>query len=156
MIEKPSLRTPHVLLVEDNPGDILLVKESFREISTPHRLSVARDGQEALDFVHGAGQFAGLPRPDLILLDLNLPKISGLDVLAQLKSNAAFQNIPVVVLSTSTSPMDIQKSYALAANCYLCKPNGLEEFFHLMRVVQEFWLRLVEFPSAHASCEPKA
>lgn len=147
MNENPASKEPHILLVEDNHGDVVLVKESFRKMASPFRLSVARDGQAAIDFLYALGQFEGATRPDLILLDLNLPKISGYDVLAHIKGSLDFQQIPVLVLSTSAAPGDIRRAYALSANCYLSKPSGIDEFFHMMRVVQEFWLRLVDFPA---------
>jgi len=147
MREASLARGPHILLVEDNPGDVLLVKESFRAIADNFRISVANDGQAAIEFLYGLGQFEGAARPDLVLLDLNLPKISGLDVLAHIKANVDLQEIPVLILSTSTSPDDIQKAYALSANCYLCKPSGIDDFFHMMHVIQDFWLREVRFPT---------
>ena len=143
MKQQYPFRVPHVLLVEDNPGDILLVQESFRDLGRPYLLSVAKDVQEAISFMARIGKTADATRPDLILLDLNLPKISGHDVLAHLKGNLNFQTIPVVILSSSCAPSDIEKAYGLAANCYICKPAGLDEFFHLMKTVQEFWLGLV-------------
>jgi CheY-like chemotaxis protein len=146
MKEPARARGPHILLVEDNPGDVLLVKESFRAMGNPCRISVAGDGQAAMDFLYGLPPFEGATRPDLILLDLNLPKINGMDVLAHIKANVDLQEIPVLILSSSQAPADIQKAYALAANCYLCKPNGIDELFQMMRVVQDFWLRLVQFP----------
>jgi CheY-like chemotaxis protein len=142
---------PHILLVEDNPGDIRLIQESFRDVKLPYRLSVARDGREAIDFLSQIGAFANVSRPDLIILDLNLPKISGHDVLAHLKGHDEYRNIPVVILTSSNAPSDIRKSYQLAANSYHSKPAGLEEFFHLMRVLQEYWLGLVKLPDGAAA-----
>ena len=142
---------PHILLVEDNPGDILLVKESFRGIATPYQLSIAKDGQQALDFMASTLTNPAFSKPDLILMDLNLPKIGGHEVLAQLKSQVEFRHIPVVILSTSEAPADIAKSYALAANCYLCKPADLDEFFYLMRTLLEFWLKLARYTHGEAA-----
>lgn len=116
---------PHLLLVEDNPGDILLVKESFRDVHTPYRLSIARDGQEAVDFMESLVDQPAHLWPNLVMLDLNLPKMSGHQVLARLKNSPEFRKIPVIVLSTSEAPVDIETSYELAANCYLCKPPGV-------------------------------
>ena len=146
MLHPVAIRVPHILLVEDNPGDILLVKESFRGLGSPYQLSIAKDGRQALDFMHATLGNPSSSRPDLILLDLNLPKVSGHEVLAQLKGMMEFNQIPIIVLSTSESPADIAKAYALAANCYLCKPAGLDEFFHLMQTLMEFWLKLARFP----------
>ncbi len=151
MEEFEVTKVPHILLVEDNPGDILLVKESFRGISAPYQLSIAKDGQQALEFMASTLTNPAFSKPDLILLDLNLPKIGGHEVLAQLKSRVEFRHIPVVILSTSDAPADIAKSYALSANCYLCKPAGLDEFFHLMRTLLEFWLKLARYTRGEAA-----
>ena len=142
MDEFQVTKVPHILLVEDNPGDVLLVKESFRGIATPYQLSIAKDGQQALDFMASTLTDPAFSQPDLILLDLNLPRVGGHEVLAQLKRRVEFRHIPVIVLSTSDAPSDIARSYALSANCYICKPSGLDEFFHLMRTLLEFWLNL--------------
>jgi|SRR5271165_628833 len=149
--ERLRSKVRHVLLVEDNPGDILLVKESFRDSRIAYVLSIANDGQEAIDFLDGIARNKNGPRPDLMLLDLNLPKINGYDVLAHVKGTEELRSIPVLVLSTSSAQSDIQRAYALSANCYLCKPAGLDEFFHLMRALQEFWLKSVEFPERGAA-----
>lgn len=146
MLHAVAIKVPHILLVEDNPGDILLVKESFRSLGSPYQLSIAKDGRQALEFMHTTLGNPSSSTPDLILLDLNLPKISGHEVLAKLKGTIEFHRIPIIVLSTSESPADIAKAYALAANCYLCKPAGLDEFFHLMQTLMEFWLKLARFP----------
>jgi len=148
MAQKYMAPGPHVLLVEDNPAYVLLVREAFEDSKAHCTLSVARDGREALDFVHRCGNFRDAKRPDLILLDLNLPRIDGYEVLSRLKADEAFREIPVVILTTSQSLEDVHKAYSLAANCYVCKPLALDEFFKLMKALQEFWLERVRFPGA--------
>jgi two-component system response regulator len=133
-------------LVEDNPGDVLLTKEAFREGRLAHRLWVTGDGEEALKFLHKEGKFADVPRPDLILLDLNLPKFDGRQVLEVLKSDPALRQIPVVVLTTSDAEQDIWRAYKLHANCYLTKPIEMEDFLRKMRCVETFWLTVVRLP----------
>lgn len=135
-----------ILLVEDNPGDVLLTKEAFREGRLAHRLWVTGDGEEALKFLHKEGKFADVPRPDLILLDLNLPKFDGRQVLEVLKSDPALRQIPVVVLTTSDAEQDIWRAYKLHANCYLTKPIEMEDFLRKMRCVETFWLTVVRLP----------
>jgi chemotaxis family two-component system response regulator Rcp1 len=151
ILDHKASRAPHVLLVEDNPGDILLMKESFRNSHFAYVLSIARDGQEAIDFLNGIAGNTDASRPDLILMDLNLPKVAGLDVLAHVKGTQELRSIPVLVMSTSIDPTDIQKAYALGANCYLCKAGGLDEFFQMMRTLQAFWFRTAQFPERMAA-----
>ncbi len=136
-----------ILLVEDNPGDIRLTREALKERPTKHRLHVVEDGDLALDFLQNSGVFADAPRPDLILLDLNLPKRSGFEVLKVLKSDANLKVIPVVILSTSTSPDDIIASYQHHVNCYVSKPVNYQDFMGVILRIEEFWaetVRLVE------------
>jgi CheY-like chemotaxis protein len=138
---------PEILLVEDNLGDIRLTQEVFKECEVPNRLSVARDGEQAMACLRREGQYAGTPRPDLILLDLNLPKKDGREVLAELKADAALRQIPVVVLTTSSADRDINRSYDLHANCYLIKPVQLDEFIAVVQSIKRFWLQIVKLPN---------
>lgn len=130
-----------ILLVDDNPGDIRLSQEAWKESRLPNRLHVARDGVEALAFLRG-----GPVRPHLILLDLNLPRKDGREVLADIKKDPALRNIPVVVLSTSKADKDVQDSYDLHANCYISKPLDLDEFVRIVRAIEEFWLATATLP----------
>jgi two-component system, chemotaxis family, response regulator Rcp1 len=136
-----------VLLIEDSPGDVRLTKEAFRDAEASIHLHVASDGVEAMAFLRNEGRYADMPRPDLILLDLNLPKMDGREVLAHIKENDALKTIPTVILTTSDSEEDILKSYQLKANCYLTKPVQLEAFENLVRSISDFWLTKVKFPS---------
>lgn len=136
----------HILLVEDNPGDLRLLREAFRDAKVPHQLHVATDGQEALDFLHKRDHHADAPQPHLILLDLNLPKMSGHEVLENLKRDAVLHNIPVIVLSSSADGRDIGRAYELHANCYIQKPSDLASFVQIMRLIEDFWMRIVQLP----------
>ncbi|MCL4294133.1 MAG: response regulator [Anaerolineae bacterium] len=135
-----------ILLVEDNPGDARLMIEALREGKVLNHLSIARDGVEALAFLRREGQHARAPRPDLIMLDLNLPKKDGREVLADIKADAMLKSIPVVILTTSQAEQDIVKSYNLHANCYINKPVDLEEFLTVLKSVEDFWLTIVKLP----------
>jgi two-component system, chemotaxis family, response regulator Rcp1 len=135
-----------VLLVEDSPGDVRLTQEAFRDASTPIRLHVASDGIEAMAFLRHQGAYVNAPRPDIILLDLNLPRMDGREVLAQIKKDDDLKLIPTVILTTSDSEADIVKSYELHANCYLNKPVKLEDFEALVRSTSDFWLTKVKLP----------
>jgi two-component system, chemotaxis family, response regulator Rcp1 len=135
-----------VLLVEDSPGDIRLTLETFRATNPSVHLHVATDGVEAMAFLKRSGAHAQAPRPQLILLDLNLPKMDGREVLAHIKADDALKTIPTVILTTSGAEADITKSYQLHANCYLTKPVQLEEFEKLVKNVDEFWLTRVNLP----------
>jgi CheY-like chemotaxis protein len=135
-----------VLLVEDSPGDVRLTKEAFQDVKTMIRLHVVTDGVEAMAFLRHEGSHANAPRPDLVLLDLNLPKMDGREVLALIKEDMDLKMIPVVVLTTSGSEEDISKSYRLHANCYLTKPVDLNEFMNVVRSVDDFWLTKVNLP----------
>jgi CheY-like chemotaxis protein len=136
-----------ILLVEDNPADVRLTQEALREGKVKNRLSVARDGAEALAFLRREGAFASAPKPDLILLDLNLPKKDGREVLAEIKEDPVLRRIPVVVLTTSSAEVDILKSYELHANCYITKPVDLEQFVTVVKSIDDFWLTVVRLPS---------
>lgn len=135
-----------ILLVEDNPGEVRLTIEALRDAKVRNNLSVARDGVEALAFLHHEGAFAGAARPDLILLDLNLPKKDGREVLAEIKNDDKLKQIPVVVLTTSEAEEDILKSYNLHANCYVSKPVDLDRFMTVIKSIEEFWLTVVKLP----------
>src|ERR1700686_1989291 len=135
-----------VLLVEDSPGDVRLTQEAFREANRSIHLHVAHDGVEAMSFLRHEGAQVNAPRPDLILLDLNLPKMDGREVLAHIKEDDDLKTIPTVILTTSTAEADIVKSYQLQANCYLSKPVQLEAFESMVKSINDFWLTMVKLP----------
>lgn len=140
-------RTIDVLLVEDSPGDVRLTQEAFRDANPAVRLHVAYDGVEAIAFLRRTGAHAAAPRPDLILLDLNLPKMDGRKVLALIKEDSLLSLIPTVILTTSAAEADVVKSYQLKANCYLCKPVQLDAFESLVKSINDFWLTKVKLPN---------
>ncbi|HXN71364.1 MAG TPA: response regulator [Candidatus Acidoferrales bacterium] len=135
-----------VLLVEDSPGDVRLTQEAFRDANSAVHLHVASDGIEAMAFLRREGIHSQAPRPDLILLDLNLPKMDGREVLAHIKDDAKLKTIPTVILTTSDAEADIVKSYQLQANCYLSKPVQLDAFETLVKSINDFWLTKVKLP----------
>jgi chemotaxis family two-component system response regulator Rcp1 len=139
-------RDVDILLVEDNPGDVRLTLEALNEGRISNRLHVARDGEEAIAFVRRQGVHAGAPRPDLILLDLNLPRKDGREVLEELKNDPDLHRIPVIVLTTSSAEQDILRSYDLHANCFISKPIGYDDFITAVRSLENFWLRIVRLP----------
>ncbi len=139
-----------ILLVEDNPADVRLTQEAFRDAKVHNTLSVARDGVEALAYLRREGPFADAKRPDVIFLDLNLPKIDGRQVLAAVKSDPALKSIPVVILTTSQAEQDILKSYELHANCYVTKPVDLEQFLSVVKSIESFWISVVKLPPRRA------
>jgi chemotaxis family two-component system response regulator Rcp1 len=139
-------RLIEILLVEDNPGDIRLTEEALSENKVVNSLHVARDGVEALAFLRREGRFAGAPRPDLILLDLNLPKMDGYEVLSEIKNGPELKRIPVVILTASDAEQDILRSYDLYANCFITKPVGLNEFIEIVRSIEGFWVTIVTLP----------
>jgi chemotaxis family two-component system response regulator Rcp1 len=141
----------NVLLVEDSPGDVRLTQEAFREANGSIRLHVASDGVEAMAFVKREGAYAHAPRPDLILLDLNLPKMDGREVLGHIKEDDSLKKIPTVILTTSESEVDIMRSYQLQANCYLSKPVQLDAFEGLVKSINDFWLTRVKLPQQEPS-----
>ena len=140
-------RTLEVLLVEDSPGDVRLTRVAFREATINVHLNVVNDGAEAMAFLRREGDKDQAPRPDLILLELNLPKMDGRDVLAQIKADASLKSIPTVILTTSDAEIDIVKSYELNANCYLSKPVQLGAFENLVKSINDFWLTQAQFPA---------
>jgi chemotaxis family two-component system response regulator Rcp1 len=135
-----------VLLVEDSPGDVRLTREAFRDVGMPVHLHVAVDGVDAMAFLKREGIHTNAPRPDFILLDLNLPKMDGREVLARIKGDESLKTIPTVVLTTSDADADITNSYQLQANCYITKPVQLDEFEALVKNISDFWLRKVKLP----------
>ena len=141
-----SGRAIDVLLIEDDPGDELITREAFEHNKIANTLHVARDGEEGLDFVYKRGKFADAPRPDLILLDLNLPKYDGRQLLETIKSDADLCHIPVVVLTTSSAEEDILRSYRLHANAYVTKPVDLDQFMNAVRQIDEFFVQVVRLP----------
>jgi CheY-like chemotaxis protein len=146
LTEKMDNSLLQVLLVEDNPGDVRLTREAFRDAKVQLEMHVAVDGVEAMEFLHRTGKFASSPRPDLILLDLNLPRKDGRDVLAEIKGDTSLMTIPVVILTTSASDVDIESSYMLHANCYISKPVDMDGFLTVVRSIDDFWLSVVKLP----------
>ena len=135
-----------ILLVEDSPGDVRLTREAFKDAKVHINLNVASDGAEAMDFLNREGKHSDVPRPDLILLDLNLPKKDGREVLDEIKQSPVLKSIPVVILTTSASDEDILRSYRLHANCYITKPVGLDGFLEVVKSIDTFWLSVVKLP----------
>ena len=142
----PAPRPIEILLVEDNPGDVRLTIEALREGKVRNNLNVASDGVEALAFLRRTGSFASAPRPDLILLDLNLPKKDGREVLSEIKADRGLRSIPVVILTTSRAEQDVLRSYHLHANCYITKPVDLDQFITVVKSIEDFWLTIVTLP----------
>jgi chemotaxis family two-component system response regulator Rcp1 len=136
------------LLVEDSPGDVRLTREALREGKIRNNLSVVPDGVEALAFLRREGRYANAPRPDVILLDLNLPRMGGREVLAAIKEDSQLRRIPVVILTTSNDEQDILRAYDLHANCYITKPVDFEQFITVIRAIEGFWLTVVTLPEA--------
>jgi CheY-like chemotaxis protein len=140
-------RPVEILLVEDNPGDVRLTLEALREARIYNRVNVVDDGEKAIAFLHRQGDYINAPNPDLILLDLNLPKKDGREVLAEIKADEKIKRIPVVILTTSKAERDILKSYDLQANCYVAKPVDLDQFIAVIKSIGDFWLTIVKLPS---------
>jgi CheY-like chemotaxis protein len=136
-----------ILLVEDNEGDVGLIEEVFEEAKIRNNLHVAEDGEEAMLYLHGEGKFSGSPRPDIILLDLNLPKKDGREVLREIKEDNNLKNIPVVVLTTSRAERDILRSYDLHANAYVTKPLDFDQLIKVVKSIENFWLEVVNLPT---------
>lgn len=146
MTKHMSSHDIEILLIEDNYGDIRLTQEAFKEGKVKNRLSVVQDGVDALSFLRREGQYADAPRPDLILLDLNLPRKDGREVLADIKADPSLRRIPVVILTTSEMEEDVLRSYELHANCYITKPVDLDKFIAVVKTIDEFWLSIVKLP----------
>lgn len=145
----------NVLLVEDSPGDVLLTQEAFRDVNASIQLHVACDGIEAMAFLKRQGIYAKAPRPDMVLLDLNMPKMDGREVLAEIKGDEQLKTIPTVILTTSEAEGDVVKSYELQANCYLTKPVQLEAFENLVKSINDFWLTKVRLPKQEPGAAPE-
>jgi two-component system response regulator len=146
MMRQPNTKSSVVLLVEDSPNEVLLAKEAFGETNGHRQLHVVEDGAAALAFLRREGPYADAPRPDLILLDLNLPKKNGLEVLAEIKADDALKTIPVIVMTASTSEQDITRAYRLHANCYVTKPIGFADYVEIVRAVEHFWFTVATLP----------
>lgn len=136
----------NILLVEDNPADVRLTQEAFKGTTIPNHLYVTRDGAEALAFLAQTGRYTNAPRPDMILLDLNLPKKDGREVLELIKNDSEYKHIPVVILTTSREEEDIFHTYEHHANCYITKPADLDEFLNVVKSIEAFWLSVVQLP----------
>jgi CheY-like chemotaxis protein len=136
-----------ILLVEDNPGDVRLTVEALKGAKVANQLHVGGDGEEAIDIQRQRGRHADAPRPDIVLLDLNLPRLDGRDVLADIKADADLAKIPIIVLTSSTAEADIQQAYSLHANCYISKPVDFIEFISAVRSLEGFWLKIVRLPT---------
>jgi two-component system, chemotaxis family, response regulator Rcp1 len=151
MNQSRSTRPVEILLVEDNPGDVRLTREALREGKVHNNLHVASDGVEALRFLRREGEHGDAVRPDLILLDLNLPKKDGREVLEEIKRDAQLRPIPVVILTSSQAEQDIVRAYDLHANCYVSKPVDLEQFITVVKSIENFWFSIVHLPPADTS-----
>jgi CheY-like chemotaxis protein len=136
----------HILIVEDNEGDIMLIKEAFDEAKLVNDISIVRDGEKAIHFLEKRGEYSDVKRPDLIILDVNLPRKNGHEVLEFVKTNDQLMLIPVIMLTTSSSEIDIVKSYKNHANCYITKPVEVEDFLKAVLEIEEFWISLVRLP----------
>lgn len=143
---KKNIRPVEILLIEDNPGDIRLTIESFKESKIANKLNIAEDGIEAINYLRKKGKFKDKPLPDIIILDLNLPKKSGREVLFEIKEDRILKHIPVIVFTTSKAEMDILKSYELHANCYISKPLKVNQFIKIVKKIEYFWFSIVKLP----------
>jgi CheY-like chemotaxis protein len=146
MAMRQDLKCVEILLVEDNPVDVLVTKRALQGGNVCNNLHVVQDGEEAMDFLYQRGKYSNAPRPGLILLDLNLPKKSGREVLAEIKQDPGLLHIPVIVLTTSEADADILLSYSLHANCFITKPVDLEQFTDVVRSIEGFWFTVVKLP----------
>ena len=146
MTEFEVARTVHILLVEDNTGDIRLTREALKEAKVRNRLDAVMDGEEAMAYLRKRGEYARATKPDVIMLDLNLPKKDGLEILKEIKEDPNLRRIPVVVVTTSKAEQDIVKCYDLHANCYVTKPVDLAQFLEVVRSIEDFWLTIVKLP----------
>lgn len=140
------MRTIHILLVEDNLGDIRLTQEALKDGKIANTLVVVKDGVQALNYLHKRPPYADASTPDLVLLDLNIPKKNGIEVLAEIKSNEKLKNIPVVILTTSSSEQDVLQTFEYHANCYITKPVDFEQFINVIKLIDDFWLSVVKLP----------
>lgn len=147
MISNPSYRPIEILLVEDSPSDANLTMREFNRSQIANHLHWVENGELAMNYLRGQGEFTQAPRPDLILLDLNLPGMDGREVLAEVKADIDLKRIPVVILTTSTDEEDVLHSYNLNANCYVTKPIDIHQFIHVIQLIKDFWLAAVKFPN---------
>lgn len=138
-----------ILLVEDNPGDAELTAEALRDGKIWNELQLVEDGEAAMRFLRREGEYMGAPRPDLVLLDLNLPRKSGREVLAEIKTDEELKQIPVIVLTTSAAEEDVLRAYSLNVNCYITKPVDFDQFTKVVKAIEEFWFTVVKLPAAH-------
>jgi len=146
-VDRPSNGDPiEILLVEDNPGDVRLTKEALKEGKVKSRLTVVGDGTEALAYLRKEKKYKNSRRPDLVLLDLNLPKLNGREVLTKIKRDPSLKTIPVVILTTSDADQDINDSYVRYANCYITKPSDLQQFVKIVKAIEDFWFSIVRLP----------
>ena len=141
-----KVRPVEILLVEDNPADVRLIAETFKDFKSRNVINLVKDGVEAMEYLGRRGAHAGAPRPDIIILDINLPKKTGFEILEEIKKDPELKQIPVVVLSTSDSESDIAKAYSLQAACYVTKPVGLDDFIRTVKNIENFWLNTVKLP----------
>jgi chemotaxis family two-component system response regulator Rcp1 len=148
MSPNDEMRSITILLIEDNPGDVRLIQEIFREDKIYNKLEITRDGEDALNYLHQEGVYKNTPRPDLILLDLNLPKKNGNEVLVEIKSDEHLRRIPVLILTASKAEEDIARAYNHHANCYLTKPIDLNQFINVVQQIKTFWLSIVQLPTS--------
>ena len=146
MIGQRTVRTIDILMVEDDPGDVRLTREALKGSKVLHTLSVVEDGVAALDYLRKVAPYQGAIRPDIVLLDLNLPKKDGREVLSAMKEDPALRSIPVVILTTSQAEEDVLRAYNLNANCYVTKPVDFDQFMRIVRTIEEFWLNVVTLP----------
>ncbi|MBN1473606.1 MAG: response regulator [Syntrophaceae bacterium] len=146
MAEKINRKLIDILLVEDNPGDVTLIKEALKEGQSLNKLTVLADGETALAFLRREGSYKQAPRPDLILLDLNMPRKDGREVLAAIKTDPELKNIPIIVLTSSEAQQDITNAYNMQANCYITKPVDLKQYFDVIKLIEDFWLKTVKLP----------
>ena len=149
-MKKGSLKPTQILLVEDSSGDVRLIVEALKESRIPNNLYLASDGVEAMDFLRRKGKHLDAPRPDLVLLDLNLPKKNGIEVLTEIKNDADLKRIPVLILTLSRAEEDILKSYNMHANCYIMKPMDYEQFARVVKTIEDFWFTVAVLPSDYS------
>jgi CheY-like chemotaxis protein len=145
----------HILLVEDNEGDILLTTEAFEDAKIHVKLSVVKDGMEAIDFVNKQGRYKAADQPDLVLLDVNLPKKNGHEVLKYIKENETIKHIPVIMLTTSSAEKDINRSYNNYVNCYITKPVEVDDFMKVVSTIEDFWISIVKLPTRNFNPDDK-